>query len=82
MSSKKYSQAAENHGIAGYEMKLWHHDVNQPTVYGIHKEMKKRHYLDTYMRSKAYVPSPANYNIAKDFNLKANPIVSKSPRIT
>ena len=63
-------------------MKLWHHDVNKPVIYGIHKEFKKRHYLDTYLRSKAHVPSPANYNIANDFILKANAIVNKSPRIT
>jgi len=63
-------------------VKLWHHDVQKPIIYGIHKEFKKRHYLDTYMRSKAYIPSPGNYNISKDFVLKANPIVSKSPRIT
>jgi len=51
-------------------------------IYGIHKEGKKRHYLDTYLRSKAYVPSPASYTIAKDMTIKANCIVNKSPRIT
>ena len=82
MSSKKYSQAADGHGINGYELKLWHHDVHKPVIYGIHKETKKRHYLDTYLRSKAHVPSPHQYNIAKDMSIKANAIVNKSPRIT
>tara|TARA_B110000285_G_C15054306_1_gene578697 strand:+ start:759 stop:881 length:123 start_codon:yes stop_codon:yes gene_type:complete len=40
MSSKKYSQAAEGHGIKGYELKLWHHDVHKPVIYGIHKETR------------------------------------------
>lgn len=82
MSSKKYSQAAEGHGIPGYENKLWHHDTEKPTIYGIHKEMKKRHYLDNYLRSKQFVPAPTSYNITKDMTIKANAIVNKSPRIT
>jgi hypothetical protein len=56
--------------------------VNKPIIYGIHKEFKKRHYLDTYLNSKKHVPSPHSYNVTKDFILKANAIVSKSPRIT
>ena len=57
-------------GISGYEVKLWHHDVNKPLNYGIHKEIKPRHYLDQFMRSKAYVPAPTAYNVAKDLNNK------------
>jgi len=37
MGSKKSNQ---QYGIGGYEVKLWHHDVNKPIVYGIHKEKK------------------------------------------
>jgi hypothetical protein len=55
MSSKKFSHVG---GIKGYEVKLWHHDVIKPIIYGIHKDMKPRHYLDTYLRAKAHVPAP------------------------
>ena len=52
MGSKKTAQT----GIPGYEMKLWHHDVDKPIVFGIHKEIKPRHYLDDLLRSKKHVP--------------------------
>ena len=34
------------------------------------------------MRSKAYVPAPNSYNVAKDLNNKTNILTSKSPRVT
>lgn len=77
MGSKKTSQV----GIPGYEMKLWHHDVNKPIIFGIHKEIKPRHYLDDLLRSKKNVPD-AKYQIAKDFTFKQNMLHQKSPRIT
>ena len=52
LGSKKTSQM----GIPGYEMKLWHHDIDKPIVFGIHKEIKPRHYLDDLLRSKKHVP--------------------------
>ena len=60
-------------GIEGYEIKLWHHDINKPLSYGIHKDKvskKPRHYLDSYMKTKQYVPAPTTYNIAKDLSFK------------
>lgn len=69
-------------GIAGYELKLWHHDVNKPIIYGIHKELKPRHYLDEILRQKKMVPSPNTYNVMKDMTVKQNMLNQKSPRIT
>lgn len=57
-------------GIPGYDMKLWHHDVNKPIIYGIHKEIKPRHYLDEYLKTKKIVPPPNTYNMMKDFTIK------------
>ena len=38
-------------GVAGYEIKLWHHDVDKPLSYGIHKDRgKPRHFLDDILR--------------------------------
>lgn len=79
MSSKKFSHVG---GIQGYEVKLWHHDVIKPIIYGIHKDLKPRHYLDNYLRAKAYVPAPTSYTIAKDMTIKTNILTGKSPRIT
>lgn len=79
MSSKKFSHVG---GIPGYEVKLWHHDVIKPIIYGIHKEIKPRHYLDTYLKGKAHVPPPNSYTIAKDMTIKANIITGKSAKIT
>lgn len=62
---------------------MWHHDVNKPVTYNIHKDIKPRHYLDPFLKTKAYVPAPTSYNIAKGFEHKRNTsMVSKSPRIT
>jgi len=50
MGSKKMNQ---QYGIGGYEVKLWHHDVNKPIVFGIHEDKnskKPRHYLDILMK--------------------------------
>jgi hypothetical protein len=77
MGSKKMSQV----GIPGYDMKLWHHDIDKPIVFGIHKEIKPRHYLDDLLKSKKHVPD-AKYQIAKDFIFKQNMLHGKSPRIT
>ena len=63
MSSKKFSHVG---GINGYEVKLWHHDVQKPIIYGIHKDIKPRHYLDSYLKTKQHVPSPSTYTVAKD----------------
>lgn len=63
-------------------MKLWHHDVNKPIVFGIHKEIKPRHYLDDILRTKKSVPPPTQYTVAKDFSIKTNMLNQKSPRIT
>jgi hypothetical protein len=78
LGSKKTSQV----GIEGYEMKMWHHDINKPTIYGIHKDIKPRHYLDDILRSKKIVPPPTQYTVAKDFTMKQNMLNQKSPRIT
>jgi hypothetical protein len=56
--------------IPNYEMKLWHHDVNKPIIYGIHKELKPRHYLDEILRQKKGVPPPNTYNVMKDLSVK------------
>ena len=77
--------ACGNFGIKDYEVKLWHHDVNVPVSYGIHKEKYRkvpRHYLDDHLRAKKIVPPPNAYKIDRDLTLKANIITSKSPRIT
>jgi hypothetical protein len=66
LGSKKMSY----NGIPGYDMKLWHHDVNKPIIYGIHKEIKPRHYLDEYLKTKKIVPPPNTYNMMKDFTIK------------
>ncbi len=68
--------------LSGYEVKLWHHDVNKPIVYGIHAEKKPRHFLDDYLRSKKNVPSPHAYTTAKDLLSPHNPMYAKSPRVT
>ena len=68
LGSKKTSQV----GIEGYEMKMWHHDVNKPIIYGIHKDIKPRHYLDDVLRTKKIVPPPTQYTVAKDFTIKQN----------
>lgn len=34
-------------------MKRWHHDVDKPIVYGIHKDVmgkKPRHFLDPWLK--------------------------------
>ena len=67
MGSKKTNQ---QNGIEGYELKLWHHDVDKPIVYKIHKKLKEKHYLDDYLKTKKIVPPPDTYNIAKDFSIK------------
>ena len=71
-------------GVEGYELKLWHHDVNKPLSYGIHKDVgkKPRHFLDDIMRQKKIVPPPNQYTIAKDLSIKNNMMVSKAPRTT
>ena len=74
-----------NFGIKDYEVKLWHHDVNVPISYGIHKEKYRkapRHYLDDHLRAKKIVPSPTAYKIEGNLILKNNTMTSKSPRIT
>lgn len=78
LGSKKTSQV----GIDGYEMKTWHHDVNKPILYGIHKDIKPRHYLDDILRVKKSVPPPTQYTVAKDFTFKQNMIHGKSPKLT
>jgi hypothetical protein len=53
-------------GIPDYPVKLWHHDVEKPIVYGIHKDKnskKPRHFLDAYLKTKSIVPPPNTYNI-------------------
>jgi hypothetical protein len=80
MGSKKMSQQGK--GIPGYDLKLWHHDVNKPIIYGIHKDIKPRHYLDDILRVKKGLPPPTTYEVRKDFNLKTNMLNQKSPRIT
>ena len=50
-------------GIPGYPVKLWHHDVEKPIVFGIHKDKKARHYLDNYLKAKSIVPPPNAFNM-------------------
>ena len=78
LGSKKNSQM----GIPGYDLKLWHHDVNKPIIYGIHKELKPRHYLDDILRQKKMVPPPDTYNVRKDLTVKMNVMNQKSARLT
>ena len=63
---------------------FWHHDVNKPIVFGIHKEKVKgpKHYLDDTLRIKKNVPAPNTYNMAKDLKVNYNIMTSKSPRVT
>lgn len=69
LGSKKNSNQG---GIKGYDLKLWHHDVDKPIVFGIHKEIKPRHYLDDILRVKKGVPPPNTYNVRKDLIIKQN----------
>ena len=86
--SKKLSN---NFGMQAYEVvrrgdrgEFWHHDVNKPIVFGIHKEKVKgpKHYLDDALRMTKGFPAPNAYNMAKDLKLNYNIITSKSPRVT
>ena len=64
---------------------FWHHDVNFPIVFGIHKDKYSkvpRHYLDGLMKTKKIVPPPNTYNIPRDLLIKQNMMTSKSPRVT
>lgn len=79
LGSKKNSNQG---GIAGYDLKLWHHDVDKPIIFGIHKEIKPRHYLDDILRVKKGVPPPNTYNVRKEPVIKMNVMTSKSPRTT
>lgn len=76
MATMGSKRTQNNIGIDGYEVKLWNHDISKPVSYQIHKESglrkKPRHYLDNILRSKAIVPAPTTYNIAKDLSLKQN----------
>lgn len=70
MGSKLMNQ---QYGIQGYELKLWHHDINKPIVFGIHQDKyskKPRHYLDPLIKQKEHVPPPTSYNVCGDFKLK------------
>ena len=71
-------------GKLDYDIKKWHHDINRPIVYGIHKDKfgKPRHFLDDTLRSKKIVPSPNTYDTSKSFLMKQNMMYNKSPRIT
>jgi hypothetical protein len=81
MGSKRLNQ---QYGIQGYEVKLWHHDVDKPIVFGIHQDKnskKPRHYLDPLIKQKEHVPPPTTYNVTGDFKLNYNAMYSKSPRV-
>eukprot|EP00356_Strombidium_inclinatum_P016753 CAMPEP_0170506206 /NCGR_PEP_ID=MMETSP0208-20121228/54036_1 /TAXON_ID=197538 /ORGANISM="Strombidium inclinatum, Strain S3" /LENGTH=339 /DNA_ID=CAMNT_0010787583 /DNA_START=392 /DNA_END=1411 /DNA_ORIENTATION=+ len=69
--------------LKNYELKKWHHDVNKPIIYGIHKEKgKPRHFLDDILKAKKIVPPPNTYDTSRTFVLKQNMMHSKSPRVT
>ena len=53
-------------------MKLWHHDIQKPIVYKIHKQNKEKHYLDDHLKTKKIVPSPDAYKVGKDLTKKQN----------
>ena len=63
-------------------MKLWHHDINKPVSFGIHKHSKPHHYLDEMMRVKKEVPAPTAYNIIKGLEKNKNIIHQRAPRHT
>ena len=74
----------DNSTVKGYHLKMWHHDVNKPIVYGINPIGKKKsHYLDPILRQKSFIPPPTAYNINREFFMKNDPMCrQKSPRIT
>jgi len=53
-----------------YKLKLWDHDIDKPRVTGFHKDLKPRHFMDPYMKSKKGIPGPGHY-----------PVVSKTPLV-
>jgi hypothetical protein len=64
-----------------YTLKLWDHDIDKPRIAGFHKDIKPRHYMDTYMKSKKGIPGPGHYPISKTpFIFKQNMINQKAPR--
>ena len=56
-------------GIKGYEVKLWHHDIQKSIAFGIHEHSRPHHYLDELMRIKAEIPAPTSYNLRKGFEI-------------
>ncbi len=57
--------------LKNYELKKWHHDINKPIIYGIHKEKgKPRHFLDDILKAKKIVPSPNTYDTSRSFIMK------------
>jgi len=35
-----------------YTLKLWDHDIDKPRIAAFHNDIKPRHYMDSYMKSK------------------------------
>lgn len=58
-----------------YKLKLWDHDIDKPRVAGFHKDIKPRHYMDPYLKSKKGIPGPGHYPISK------NPLLFKQNMI-
>lgn len=57
--------------------------MNKPIVYKIHEPPKGKNvgkFLEQAVKLKAHVPPPNTYNISKNFILKNNCMVTKSPR--
>lgn len=69
-------------GIKGYEVKLWHHDINKPVSFGIHKHQRPHHYLDELMRVKKEVPAPTSYNVRQGLEVKRNIMNQHGPKNT
>ena len=67
MGSKKHNRVG---GVEGYEVKLWHHDVDKPRAAKIIPEGRPRSFLDIYMKQNKGKPAPTAYNIMKSIENK------------
>ena len=74
----------DNSNLVNYELKKWHHDINKPLSFGIHKHKssKPRNYIDEVIKAKKIIPSPGAYELSKTLLLPTNALYAKSPRIT
>lgn len=59
---------------------MWHHDINKPVSFGIHKHSKPHHYLDDTMRVKKGVPGPTAYNVVQGLEQNKNIMHQRAPR--